>query len=116
MARELPFTFLDHALRHGDSLVGLDFDQIRGFHWQPDEQQFLCSRALDAALVRAVELRQQILELAESDEPDDQREKERLLETAEVAVGNVRLLGDLVVGRSSRGRTTGSASRSWRDG
>ena len=98
LARELPFTFLDHALRHGDSLVGLDFDQIRGFHWQGDEQQFLCSRELDAALVRAVELRQQILELAESDEPDDQREKERLLETAEVAVDNVRLIGDLVIG------------------
>jgi len=75
-----------------------DFDQIRGFHWQGDEQQFLCSRELDAALVRAVELRQQILELAESDEPEDQREKERLLETAEVAVDNVRLIGDLVIG------------------
>jgi len=28
LARELPFTFLDHALRHGDSLVGLDFDPL----------------------------------------------------------------------------------------
>ena len=35
LARELPFTFVDHALRHGDSLVGLSFDQITSFHWKP---------------------------------------------------------------------------------
>jgi len=27
MSRDLPFTFVDHALRHGDSLVGLSLDQ-----------------------------------------------------------------------------------------
>jgi hypothetical protein len=30
-----PFAFVDHALRHGDSLVGLTLAQIRGFHWKP---------------------------------------------------------------------------------
>jgi hypothetical protein len=29
-----PFTFLDHALRHGDSLVGLTRRQIEAFHWE----------------------------------------------------------------------------------
>src|SRR5262249_6482677 len=29
-ARERPFTFVDHALRHGDSLVGLRREQIAG--------------------------------------------------------------------------------------
>jgi hypothetical protein len=33
LAREHPFTFLDHALRHGDSLVGLTYQQITTFHW-----------------------------------------------------------------------------------
>ena len=31
LARDHPFTFLDHALRHGDSLVGLSRDQIASF-------------------------------------------------------------------------------------
>ncbi len=30
LAREHPFTFLDHALRHGDSLVGLTRRADRG--------------------------------------------------------------------------------------
>lgn len=35
LARDHAFTFLDHALRHGDSLVGLRDAQIGAFHWQP---------------------------------------------------------------------------------
>ena len=29
------FTFLDHAVRAGESLVGLDLDQIEALHWAP---------------------------------------------------------------------------------
>ena len=32
LAKDHPFTFLDHALRAGDSLVGLSREQIAGFH------------------------------------------------------------------------------------
>ena len=39
LSKTLPFTFLDHCLRHGDSLVGLDFDRIRNFHWERPEKQ-----------------------------------------------------------------------------
>ena len=38
LAKNHPFTFLDHALRHGDSLVGLTRKQIAAFHWQLDKQ------------------------------------------------------------------------------
>ena len=34
LAKDHPLTFLDHALRHGDSLVGLSIPQIRAFHWK----------------------------------------------------------------------------------
>ena len=98
LAAELPFTFLDHALRCGDSLVGLDFRQIRGFDWQPEGQETLCSRALVEAMDEALELRRRILELAESDLAEDQREKERLLERAEAAVERVRVFADVIVG------------------
>jgi hypothetical protein len=33
LARDHPFTFLDHALRTGDSLVGLSRHQIGRFQW-----------------------------------------------------------------------------------
>ena len=39
LAKDHPFTFLDHALRHGDSLVGLTRRQIIGFHWEPKKQK-----------------------------------------------------------------------------
>ena len=40
LAKDHPLTFLDHALRHGDSLVGLSRTQIEGFHWKGDAPQF----------------------------------------------------------------------------
>ena len=98
MARDLPFTFLDHALRHGDSLVGLDFEQIRSFHWQPGEQVETCRVALDEALGEAIAIRERILALAEKDDPLAQREKELALKDAEDALDRMRLVGDLVVG------------------
>ena len=33
LARDHAFTFLDHALKHGDSLVGLTQEQIAACHW-----------------------------------------------------------------------------------
>jgi N-6 DNA Methylase len=98
LAHHLPFTFLDHALRHGDSLVGLSFDQIRGFHWNPEGQHDLATKALQEALDEAIALRQEIQALAESSDPEAPRRKEKLLEDAEDATGKARLIGDLVIG------------------
>lgn len=101
MAKHEPFTFVDHALRHGDSLVGLNFDQIRAFHWEAGhkgEQVEVTSVALQQALDEAVGIRKKILELAADPSPWAQREKERLLLDSEDAVRRVRLIADLVVG------------------
>jgi len=38
LAKDHPFTFLNHALRHGDSLVGLTRRQIESFHWKEGTQ------------------------------------------------------------------------------
>lgn len=98
LARDLPFTFIDHALRHGDSLVGLSFDQITAFHWRPEKQLELCQAELQATLDEAIAARQRILELASDPSPGAQKEKELLLRDAEDALERVRLIGDLVVG------------------
>lgn len=112
LSKTLSFTFLDHALRHGDSLVGLDFDQLRAFHWKPPAedaepkknrpkgvlqgQLSLFGREIEVALSEAIALRQKIGELG--DAPLDDREKERLLWDAQDALDRVRLIGDVLVG------------------
>lgn len=103
LSKTLPFTFLNHSLRYGDSLVGLDFDQLRGFHWNrlderkgPPKQLDLFGREIAMALDEAIALRQKIGELG--DAPADHREKERLLWDAQDALERVRLIGDVIVG------------------
>lgn len=101
MAKGEPFTFVDHALRHGDSLVGLNFDQIKAFHWKTGhkgEQFETAVTALREALDEAIDIRKQILELASSDGDATSRHKEVLLDDASDATQRVRLIGDLIVG------------------
>ena len=97
LARDEPFTFVDHALRYGDSLVGLSLDQIKGFHWKPEKQLDFVFKEIAGALDEAVGLRQRILDMA-GQSGADTKEKERLLWDAEDALDRVRLIGDLVVG------------------
>lgn len=98
LSRELPFTFLDHSLRHGDSLVGLDFDQIRAGHWKPGKQVETAELTLREALNEAIAIRQEILALAEDPSPAAQKLKEQKLGDANDALKHARLLADLVVG------------------
>ena len=98
LSKQLPFTFVDHAIRHGDSLVGLDFKQIEAFHWSPPGQVETCRVLLREALDDAVELRQQILTLADHEDALAQSEKRRLLEFAQQAIDRVRTVADVCVG------------------
>jgi hypothetical protein len=98
LARDLPFTFLDHALRHGDALVGLDFRQIEEFHWQATQQIGLFTGEVRAALDEAIDLRQQIHQLADATDTGADREKAWLFRDADDALDRIRLIGDLVVG------------------
>ena len=98
LSKTLPFTFVDHALRHGDSLVGLDFDQIRAFHWAPEKQVDFCEKVLRGEVAQAVELRQQILNQADHEDSASQADKRRLLEFSQQAIERVRLVADVCVG------------------
>ena len=97
LAKEHPLTFLDHALRHGDSLAGLSIPQIQAFHWKGDAPHFeegfeaLKGRAhLDSA----AELRQLI---READDSVDDGELRELWDEVQSETAAVRLLGDLVI-------------------
>jgi len=101
LAKDKPFSFLDHALRCGDSLVGLDIEQISSFHWNAGKQGAqldLIDREIREVLTEAVSARERIVALASDDSPAGQREKERLLGDAQDAVGRLRMIGDLVLG------------------
>jgi hypothetical protein len=95
LAKEQKFTFLDHALKHGDSLVGLGRAQVGAFHWNPSA---LDSGPLFAGVTsfanEARGWRKQLQERIEGDY-DTQRET---WQEAEKALEVPRVMGDLCVG------------------
>jgi hypothetical protein len=95
LAKNHPFTFLDHSLRHGDSLVGLTRQQIATFHWL-DEQSVLLDleRDLTKRIQRISRYRQRIL-AARENVPYSQLRQE--LEGAEQELQTPRIAGDTVV-------------------
>jgi hypothetical protein len=98
-AKNEPFTFVDHSLRWGDSLVGLSLEQLRRFHWgegsaQADFVVDIVTKDLDEAMYH----RQRILRLARLHGVQNARAKEDLLRDADDAVTNARLLADILVG------------------
>jgi hypothetical protein len=94
LAKDHPFTFLDHSLRHGDSLVGLTRRQIIGFHWEPKQQKELGGELIQRRLDRATEARAKIMN-AREDAP--YRDQEQRLALADEALDVVRLTGDACV-------------------
>jgi hypothetical protein len=94
LAKDHPFTFLDHALRHGDSLVGLTRRQIIGFHWEPKKQKQFGEDLIQKRLDKATEARAKILS-AREDVP--YRDQEQRLAVANEALNVVRLTGDACV-------------------
>ncbi|PDW03689.1 Eco57I restriction-modification methylase domain-containing protein [Candidatus Viridilinea mediisalina] len=97
LAKEEPFTFVDHALRHGDSLVGLQQAQIERFHWQTGGaalQDDFYTSTIRSQVQQAAELRSQIRHAtaAQSDVA-----LHTLWGAAQDALSRVRLYGDLVL-------------------
>jgi len=63
LAKEHPFTFLDHSLRAGDSLVGLTRKQAASFSWSDTQSVLLdLERDLRRRIERVSSYRRQILE------------------------------------------------------
>lgn len=94
LAKDHPFTFLDHSLRYGDSLVGLTRRQIIGFHWEPKKQRQFGEDLIQKRLDRATEARAKILN-AREDVP--YRDQEQRLAVANEALEVIRLTGDACV-------------------
>jgi hypothetical protein len=93
LAREHPFTFLDHALRHGDSLVGLTRREIESFNWRADAPGFEAIR-IGHHLQRVRALRAEIRDAGE--EVSDWQLRD-LWDEAQMELRQVRLFGDLAI-------------------
>ena len=97
LARNHEFTFIDHTLRHGDSLVGLTRNQIEGFHWDAEAPRFqLGTETVEVQrhVARVSELRQLIRELGDEAGEHELRE---LLDEADRELRNIHRVGDLVL-------------------
>lgn len=95
LARDHEFTFLDHALRSGDSLVGLSQAQIAAAHWDASKPGLPLFRQL--AKDRVAEVMKGRTEIQAA--PDDvaravQEQRHRSLEER---IKEVRLIGDAVI-------------------
>ena len=106
-AKDRPFSFVDHALLAGDSLLGItDLRQLYVAHLNPDWHRQasvdLDLGQIEGALSRAGEARQQIESFVVRDIADADRKAE-LLAAADTATDDARLLGDLVVGAALAG-------------
>jgi hypothetical protein len=97
------FTFLDHALKCGDSLLGLSHtDQVNRFHIVADKATQIQDNHLTGTLMpqmfsKAVEKRRQI-ESFVVNSVEDSEKKSDFLKEAENELAVVRILSDLLIG------------------
>jgi hypothetical protein len=96
LAKDHPFTFLDHAIRCGDSLVGLTRHQIEDFTWGPPTgHRLLFADDVRKRTAAALHERQALLALGDDyTSPQLKREK---LEAAEERLDLVRFIGDAAI-------------------
>ena len=94
LAKDHPFTFLDHALRNGDSLVGLTRKQIAEFHWLPIIQRSFGQEIIEQRIKAATGVRKEIIEA--SDEVSFVLKQQKLA-LADESLNLVRFAGNLVI-------------------
>jgi len=101
MARERPFTFLDHAIQVGDSLLGItDMEQLRWLHLDPAERKGkagFTTLALDLRLKEAADLAGRLQELSVVT-VRDATEKQRLHEELRGKLADLSVVADAVMG------------------
>lgn len=96
--KQRAFTFLDHALKCGDSLVGADEDEfLRWAHSDKTSTMPLFDEQLRAQLETARAKRRE-LEAFDVRDVRDATRKQRLLDEANAALENIKLGCDILVG------------------
>jgi len=99
LAKDKPFTFLDHAIRCGDSLIGIhDLDQLRKFNLDPKgEENRLFLQFLEDRIREVVNLRLRIAATSSNRVEDVEAQESLLLEVSE-KIERIRCSADMLVG------------------
>lgn len=94
LAKDHAFTFIDHALKCGDSLLGLSLEQIRAFTWKTKKKDFgPLFEGLTEAVSKANIWRAKLQAFGEG----EYLQKKEAHREAEDALHDARLTGDLVI-------------------
>jgi hypothetical protein len=95
LARDHEFTFLDHALKSGDSLVGLSEAQIAAAHWDTSKPGLpLFRRLVQDRVAEAMKGRAEIQAAPDDTVRAIQEQRHRSLEAR---LKEIRLIGDAVI-------------------
>jgi len=94
MAKNRPFTFLDHALKCGDSLLGVNRVQLK--NWSGVNKDETGFRPMQKEINDAIAHRNALERMRSLDIRDVER-KEALHRKAEAKIGRLKLAGDLIV-------------------
>lgn len=104
LQRDRPFTFVDHALRCGDSLLGAtEVRHLEDFTLRPGENYGLLATANVRSLLHTAAEKRRELEALPSEHHDQIVQKTRLHAEALAAVEGARAVGDLLVALELRG-------------
>ena len=98
LARDHEFTFLDHALKSGDSLVGLSQSQIAAAHWEASKPGLPLFRQLvKERVAEAMKGRAEIQVASDDTARAVQEQRHRSLEAR---LKDIRLMGDALIAAS----------------
>ncbi|WP_213043444.1 Eco57I restriction-modification methylase domain-containing protein [Nitrospira defluvii] len=104
LQRDRPFTFLNHALKCGDSLLGASsVQQIENFSLRPGEHQMTFATANLFRYVEAASDKRRALEDLPSNHHTQIETKNRLHAEAEAATAKVKALADCLIAFELRG-------------
>ena len=116
LAKERPFTFLDHAIRVGDSLLGItSLDQVRYLHLDPERGRRLHGNllAVGDAIEPLVEEALKWTQAMRAVDPitvRDVEEQMAMSQKADRAVARVAVIADAVVGKALATAEAGGTS------
>lgn len=98
MAKDHPFTFLDHAIKCGDSLVGLTNRQIAAFHWDLTQakDRVFGQEKLEQQIAKVAAARKSILDWTEDTEAAVLKKRD-FLAAADSAAASLKTTGDLAI-------------------
>jgi hypothetical protein len=98
LAKDKPFEFLDHAIRCGDSLVGIhNLEQLRKFNLDgKGEDNSLFLQFLDPKIKAAIALRRQITEM-QVNTVEDVESQDRLLREANDKIDRLKYAADMLI-------------------